>query len=298
MKKQLLFTLLFCFPLLIYAQGEYDFEDSTLHDWTNTDGTTTMLTYETHPSNADSNFGDNYMLKTCDGTNTAVGEMAFKLNYVTGGFLYGEHWGMSFDLYVKNDNNFPLYLRIGITGNNNAKVVTTNPVIVPALSDWTFISIGTQSNMTGAGYGNLHIIDYGDYVPNGSVNENFIFETLTDVAEFRIIHNSATSFDGEIVTGSLQIDNLFVFVPLSVEEKFLNAIKVYPNPVVDELYINFPHTTKGTLTLTSIDGRQLLSQELTGAQMQLDLSSIQSKGVYFLRIETSSGTLTKKIIKS
>lgn len=299
MKKQLLFTLLFSLPLLIYAQGDYDFEDPTFFDWTNTDGSTTMLTYEEHPSNADPNLGENYILKTCDGTNTAVGEMAFKLNYEVGGGYYAEQWGFEFYFYAKNDNSFPLHLRFGIKGANNAKLVTINPVIIPAFSDWTeYHTWSGLDGVSGSAYGNLQTIDIGNYDPNVNPNQSFLYQTLANVSELRIIHNTATSFDGEMITGTLHVDNLFAFVPLSVEEKFLQDIKVFPNPIQDQLFINFPQTTKGTLTLTSIDGRQLLTQELTGAQVQLDISNIRSKGVYFLKIETPSGSLTKKIIKN
>ena len=38
------------------------------------------------------------------------------------------------DIYMKNDNNFDLHLRYGFTGANGYMVVTTDPIIVPALS--------------------------------------------------------------------------------------------------------------------------------------------------------------------
>jgi len=96
----------------------------------------------------------------------------------------------------------------------------------------------------------------------------------------------------------LEIDAFNYYFLLATEEFFLRNIHVFPNPVADQLFINFPHKTKGTLTLTSIDGKQLLSKELTSAQMQLDVSKIKNKGIYFLKIVTTSGMLTKKIVKS
>ena len=48
----------------------------------------------------------------------------------------------------------------------------------------------------------------------------------------------------------------------------------------------------------SIEGKQLLTKELNADQLKLDLSSIKSKGVYFLKIETPKGTVTKKLIKA
>jgi hypothetical protein len=161
------------------------------------------------------------------------------------------------------------------------------------------VSIGTQSNgVANDPYGNLQVLDTGNYDPNGNPSQSIAYETLTGASEFRLIHNTVPSFDGETAIGTLQIDNVFTFIPLSVKENFLKEIRVFPNPVSDQLHINFPHKTKGTLTLTSVDGKKLLTQELTSAQLQLDLSKIKSKGIYFLKIETASGTLTKKIVKS
>lgn len=137
--------------------------------------------------------------------------------------------------------------------------------------------------------------DGGVLTPDPGV---YVDDVLANVVETKIIHSTSLSIEGEIVTGLLEIDEIGFRYLLTIEEKFLNAIKVYPNPVVDQLFINFPHTTKGTLSLTSIDGRTLLTQELIGTQMQLDISNIKSKGIYFLKIETSKGTLTKKIVKS
>jgi hypothetical protein len=48
----------------------------------------------------------------------------------------------------------------------------------------------------------------------------------------------------------------------------------------------------------SIDGRKLLTRDINTEQIQLDVSTIKSKGIYFLKIETPQGTLTKKVVKA
>ncbi|MFK7749568.1 MAG: T9SS type A sorting domain-containing protein [Kordia sp.] len=283
MKKQLLLSILYCFPILFYGQIGDDFEDG-ISNWTNTDGSTTMLTQEMH--SASNEFNQYYLLKTCDGSNTAIGEMAVVCNY--GGNLYDDTWGIGFEFVVKNDNNFPLHIRLGFKGFNNAELVTQESFEIPAMSDWTSVVFWVQ------GGSSIEVTDDGDYVPSVP---GIAYETLSNVEKIRIIHNANISFDGEIVTGSLQIDDFDIILLLSIDEKFLNDIKVFPNPVVDQLFINFPTKTKGKLTLTSIDGRKLLTQDINTEQMQLDVSTIKSKGIYFLKIETPQGTLTKKIVK-
>lgn len=186
---------------------------------------------------------------------------------------------------IKNSNSFDLQLRIVLIGVNNTKIVSTNSIVIGSNSGWaeSHLPIYSSNSFT------LFL---------GTISGISIEDVLANVVETKIIHSTSLSVEGEIVTGMLEIDNIGFLQLLSVEENFLKAIQVYPNPVVDQLFINFPQKTKGTLTLTSIDGKQLLSQELTSAQMQLDVSKIKSQGVYFLKIETASGIVTKRIVKS
>jgi hypothetical protein len=117
MKKQLLLTFLLFFFAFTQAQIFEDFESGTIPSWTNTDGSTSMLTSETHTAQTNANLGSHYIAKTCDGSNSVLGEMAFQYNFnvaANEGFLWGEQWGISFEFHVKNDNSFPLYLRVGI----------------------------------------------------------------------------------------------------------------------------------------------------------------------------------------
>lgn len=297
MKKQLLFLLLCCFPILFYAQPpNLDFENG-ITGWTNSDGSTSMLTQEMHSDSALVSLGNYFLQKTCNGSNTIEGEMAVVHH---GHYnLYDTHWGTGLTIEIKNDNNFPLYIRLGIEGTNEAKLVTVVPKEVPANSDWTFISfwIGGTSDPQDE----IQIIDVGNHVDSIGANGALIGilnTTLSNTSKLKIIHSATPTFDGDIATGTLKIDDLDIILLLSVEEKFLNDIKVFPNPVVDQLFINFPTKTKGTLTVMSIDGRKLFTRDINTEQMQLDVSTIKSKGIYFLKIETPQGTLTKKIVKA
>ncbi|WP_298423725.1 T9SS type A sorting domain-containing protein [uncultured Kordia sp.] len=300
MKKQLLFITLFYFPIWIYAQVVCDFENNTSCQWTNTDDSTTLLTYVMHTDTATANLDDQYFQKSCDGTNTALGEMALKMNLDENINYMSSVWGLGFSFSVKNDNNFPLHIRFGVIGANNVKLVMIEPVMVPALTDWTQMTAlsYSESGNIGGTYGNFQILDMGDYDANNDPYQSIFENTFASLSELRIVHNQAVSYDGEIVTGSLQIDNIRALQRLSIEKKFLENIKVFPNPVRDQLFIDFPHAIKGTLTLTSVNGKRVLFQNIKTAQLELDISKIKTKGMYFLKIKTAKGTLTKKIIKT
>jgi aminopeptidase YwaD len=68
---------------------------------------------------------------------------------------------------------------------------------------------------------------------------------------------------------------------------------VYPNPVVETLYIQLqPNDILTSVTLHTIKGQKILESTTN----TLDLSSL-TNGVYFLTILTNNGSSTKKIIK-
>ncbi|WP_046759120.1 T9SS type A sorting domain-containing protein [Kordia jejudonensis] len=290
MKKQLRY-LLFLLPLLAHAQFN-TFEDGTLNNWTNSDGTTNGLTNEVHAIPDPLYNGDfNYLRKTSDGSNTAAGSMSIKsLDFLEGDLFIAGAFGFpavdSCEFMVRNSNSFDLHLRIVLTGINNAKIVSTDAFIVPANSDWIIggFPLNIESNIFTLFPGSATNVDLQS-----------VLETVTST---EIIHSTTLATEGEHIAGLLEIDTIGYYLLLSVEEQFLQAIKVFPNPVQDQLFVNFPQSTKGTLTLTSIDGKQLFSKNINTDKMQIDMSNIQAKGMYFLQITTPKGTLTKKIVKS
>ncbi len=68
-----------------------------------------------------------------------------------------------------------------------------------------------------------------------------------------------------------------------------DAIKVYPNPVVEKLNVDIPEGTGGSsLLLYDGNGRLVLSQSNVSTHNELDLS-VQNKGNYFLVFQTANG---------
>jgi len=291
MKKQLRFIIVLL-PLFLQAQYSH-FEDGTLDSWTNSDNSTTALTNQPHsntgtPGPTYSNVG--YLLKTCDGTNSVNGQMSIKSSNFSGNILIGSNGAGTFgvaycDFLIRNTNSFDLHLRIVLTGPDNAKIVSTNPIIIPAGSPWMYSSFPIDSIGVFTLFPGTNPTTYVDYV-------------LADVFETEIIHSTALATEGEIITGMLEIDDVAFIHLLTVKEFTQLNVKTYPNPVVNQLHIKLPNAKKGTLRLTSIDGKQLMVKEFNTAEIQLDMSKIKSKGIYFLTIETAQGILTKKIVKN
>ncbi|MGJ8594070.1 MAG: S8 family serine peptidase [Aquaticitalea sp.] len=84
---------------------------------------------------------------------------------------------------------------------------------------------------------------------------------------------------------------------LSVEETPLANLKIYPNPVLDQLYIQIPFETNGQLLLFDVLGKVILEQTLNESETVINASSIP-RGIYILKIDTSLGSKTLKLIKS
>ncbi len=77
----------------------------------------------------------------------------------------------------------------------------------------------------------------------------------------------------------------------------LEKVAVSPNPTSQVLNIQSPEAKITALEIYDISGRRLKRYDLAGeAQYQLEVANLQS-AVYFIKISTDSGTVTKQIIK-
>jgi hypothetical protein len=82
---------------------------------------------------------------------------------------------------------------------------------------------------------------------------------------------------------------------LGVEESLIQQISVIPNPFDDMLFIESdPSILIESIHIYSVLGELILSK--TDNFNQIDVSALRS-GVYFLKVSTSNGKLTKKLVK-
>lgn len=83
---------------------------------------------------------------------------------------------------------------------------------------------------------------------------------------------------------------------------FEERLEVYPNPVSEDLNIMFKSSESltGTVTLLSVEGQEIeifRDVNFKNLQMQVNMGDLP-KGVYFIKISTDDGNITKKIVKS
>ncbi len=82
---------------------------------------------------------------------------------------------------------------------------------------------------------------------------------------------------------------------LSVEDHNMVSYDIFPNPAKESVTINCDNTIK-TLQLFDIQGRLVETKTVNDLHSKMDISN-QSKGVYFLKIETENGQFSEKIMK-
>ncbi|WP_298511361.1 T9SS type A sorting domain-containing protein [uncultured Kordia sp.] len=124
---------------------------------------------------------------------------------------------------------------------------------------------------------------------------NLFYQPYNSFIEFSETGRLALAFPYGETEGRVQV---FENPSLSIKEAVSLQLELYPNPFANTLSIKLKKIAKGTWSITSLQGQQILQGDFSSKQIQLDVSKIKTKGVYFLKVETAKGTITKKIIKT
>lgn len=88
----------------------------------------------------------------------------------------------------------------------------------------------------------------------------------------------------------------FNFNILSTESFDADVINVYPNPTKTLLFIDNPFNLKLSAEVIDISGKQILKQQSTNRTITLDIKN-QPKGIYFVKVNSSSKASSFKIVK-
>jgi len=121
------------------------------------------------------------------------------------------------------------------------------------------------------------------------------FYSNEQITSFEI---ASENVDGSRLTGEL-IGNLYYGAdctsPLSTDEYTLSKLSIYPNPTKDLLTINTPsNLIIETVSIIDATGKKIKSTTTSKILGTSDLSD----GFYIVKIKTSHGFVTKKIIKN
>lgn len=83
----------------------------------------------------------------------------------------------------------------------------------------------------------------------------------------------------------------------SVEEFYSASINLYPNPVSDILNIDLNEYTDASVSIYNFIGQTIWQNQFSGQErIQVNCADL-AKGTYFIKIETKSGVITRKVNK-
>ncbi len=84
---------------------------------------------------------------------------------------------------------------------------------------------------------------------------------------------------------------------LSVENHVLESLNIYPNPASDQLKISWDQSDNVAIRMFNTRGQLIYYNKETSLITPLEINTSQlSGGIYFLKVSTSNGNYTKKII--
>ena len=97
--------------------------------------------------------------------------------------------------------------------------------------------------------------------------------------------------------GCQMVESYYVGSQLSISTNSESPVKVYPNPTSSLLNLELPETMlSGSMTLTDVTGKTLISKPITNTTMQLDLSGYSS-GVYVVTILSEGESSTLRVVR-
>jgi hypothetical protein len=171
-------------------------------------------------------------------------------------------------------------------GSFNLKMLKVQDSIIvpdPGSSVFTYITSSVVDTLNGRIYVNI-----GDYVTPG-----YCLVTALN-------GDSITSFSTGISSDAIAVDYRFYPAGIPNTNSEESAVKVFPNPVLDNLTIVLDgHYDLKRLLVSDISGRVLLTQSIESMDNMSVTLSCQNlpSGMYYVIIETSNGRLVKPFIK-
>ena len=146
--------------------------------------------------------------------------------------------------------------------------------------------------------GNGHTYS-GTTIGGFGVNEDQMFvETLTGLSSTNFILRIVASNDSS--NEDYQLDNIQVVAGTTLStssNEFANAVNMYPNPVTNnELHIKLLEGTNSAIEFYDLAGRKVLNAKIQNRSVTtLNLNSL-NKGLYLVKLNQGSKSITKKVI--
>jgi hypothetical protein len=255
------------------------------------------------------------VLKSASMDAVVVGDFDQKIRYAVPSFTKTGNWYEYFTGETLNvtDVNMKIKLNPGeyrlYTSSKLQKIQTTPPVA-------SSVSISGKNTVGSILTGSYTYTDLSGDLEGGSLLRWFVtFEqdgtrptyrattgstytiTQADLGQFIFYEVTPVAQTGGMLIGAPVFTSIKSPVILRLADAEIAKIKVYPNPVVDQLNISLSNQVTQVI-LIDASGKQLLTRENLGdTQMKIDFSGYAS-GAYYLLLNSKDGLIkTEKIIK-
>jgi len=117
--------------------------------------------------------------------------------------------------------------------------------------------------------------------------------TISGIFDWLIWDASGAYAPGE---GADIPEELYLGLESDITDKYINNLKVYPVPVDDYVFIDFPFTVVNSdLKVISVLGETVLSTKVNKQKIKLDLSGLNA-GIYFIKMKHNNNTYIKQLI--
>ena len=166
------------------------------------------------------------------------------------------------------------------TATLNATITNPDDVTLTAKGFEWKTTDGTYTQVTGTGTGNT----FSYTLDNLTASTGYTYRAF-------ITFNGQTVY-GDEMTFTTEIDST------SVEAWLAASVKLYPNPANDVVYVQctMNDVPDGDLQLFDVYGKLQQVVPITGETISINLSGL-ANGVYFVRITTGQGAVTKTVVK-
>ena len=129
--------------------------------------------------------------------------------------------------------------------------------------------------------------------------EALYFDFFLDNISFPFVYE-VTSGSGELLLGITSESGdqaLYSNQMLTVYDEKLVEVGLYPNPMDDVLSISSPYHEISSIQVYDLQGKRVTNFEgLHLAMIEISLAELVS-GMYFLKIQTDGGQITKRLVK-
>ncbi len=187
-------------------------------------------------------------------------------------------------------------------------------------TEWNYVGGGLNSRAVAFANYNNELYAAGGFTSAGGISVNGIakwdgtkwcrfsnntgINTMTVYNNELIVAGSFTEIDGFPLNriakwiGGNYVDTCGAIIGVNELTMGNEQLKVYPNPANSQLTIELAvgSKQKAAVIIYDVTGREVLKAQVLSSKFEVDVSGLM-EGVYFIRIETDNGVVSKKFVK-